>query len=525
MGGTVSLVLLLLFLWGLCSQRVERVELTAPAVFVLVGLVLATCLGSMDLAPSRETVQGLAEICLTWILFADAARLSFRVLRPDLGIYLRLLLIGLPLCIALGALLASGLLPGVSGWAAVFVGAALAPTDAALGASMMSDPVVPERVRRLINVESGLNDGIATPVVVVALAGAASAAGAGPDADGQAVVELAIGLAYGSALGLAGGWLLRSALRKGWAAEEFAGPAVLALALLSYLSSIAIGGNGFVAAFVAGLAFGTAYGDAPQSQLLFTEQSASVLSLLVWLLFGAVLVPAAVPHMTWQAVLYAVLSLTVVRGWCPWPWRCSVRGWAVPRSCSSAGSAPGGWPRSSSVCSRSRTLPRLSHTKSFPCSSARCCSVSSPTDSARGRSRDATGQPRPPEILAGRNCRRTASLSGGSQAAQTQPDAGVPATDSQFARRAWPVTGCGHLAQGRQHGSVDRSRRDDRHAEVRTGRPGDGARRRRQPACASSSRPTCVRRTLLRQGSAGCSWSDDIEVTRATADPRLRTCT
>ncbi|MET4647043.1 NhaP-type Na+/H+ or K+/H+ antiporter [Streptomyces atratus] len=313
MGGTVSLVLLLLFLWGLCSQRVERVELTAPAVFVLVGLVLATCLGSMDLAPSGETVKGLAEICLTWILFADAARLSFRVLRPDLGLYLRLLLIGLPLCIGLGALLAAGLLPGVSGWAAVFVGAALAPTDAALGASMMSDPVVPERVRRLINVESGLNDGIATPVVVLALVGAAGAAGAGPDANGKAVVELAIGFAYGSVLGLAGGWLLRSALRKGWAAEEFAGPAVLALALLSYLSSVAIGGNGFVAAFVAGLAFGTAYGDAPQGQLLFTEQSASVLSLLVWLLFGAVLVPAALPHMTWQAVLYAVLSLTLVR--------------------------------------------------------------------------------------------------------------------------------------------------------------------------------------------------------------------
>lgn len=205
MGGTVSLVLLLLFLWGLCSQRVERVELTAPAVFVLVGLVLATCLGSMDLAPSGETVKGLAEICLTWILFADAARLSFRVLRPDLGLYLRLLLIGLPLCIGLGALLAVSLLPGVSGWAAVFVGAALAPTDAALGASMMSDPVVPERIRRLINVESGLNDGIATPVVVLALVGAAGAAGAGPDANGKAVVELAIGFAYGSVLGLAGG--------------------------------------------------------------------------------------------------------------------------------------------------------------------------------------------------------------------------------------------------------------------------------------------------------------------------------
>ncbi len=102
MDGTLSLVLLLLFLWGLFSQRVERVELTAPAAFVLVGLVLATCLGSMDLDPPPGTVKSLAEICLTWILFTDAARLSFRVLRPDLGLYLRLLLIGLPLCIALG---------------------------------------------------------------------------------------------------------------------------------------------------------------------------------------------------------------------------------------------------------------------------------------------------------------------------------------------------------------------------------------------------------------------------------------
>ncbi|MEV6784695.1 cation:proton antiporter [Streptomyces sp. NPDC051098] len=312
MDGTISLVLLLLFLWGLISRRSARVELTAPAVFVLVGLVLATCLGSMDLNLSHETVKAVAEICLTWILFTDAARLSFPVLRPDLGLYVRLLLIGLPLCIGLGTLLATGLLPGVSGWAALFVGAALAPTDAALGASMMTNPVVPERVRRLINVESGLNDGIATPVVVMALAGTAAATGEG-HGGGAAIQELAVGLAYGAVLGLVGGWLMRTALRKGWAAEEFAGPAVLALALLSYLSAIAIGGNGFVAAFVAGLAFGTAHGGAPKWQLEFTEQSGTVLSLLVWLLFGAVLVPAAFPHMTWQSALYAVLSLTVVR--------------------------------------------------------------------------------------------------------------------------------------------------------------------------------------------------------------------
>ncbi|MGW7574275.1 cation:proton antiporter [Streptomyces sp. NPDC054765] len=313
MDGTFSLVLLLLFLWCLCSRRMERFELTAPAAFVLLGLLLGEGTGVLDLALPHETVKMLAEITLVWVLFTDAARLSFRALRPELGLYVRLLAVGLPLCVALGALLAAVLLPGVSGWAALYVGAALAPTDAALGATMMVNPVVPARIRRLINVESGLNDGIATPLVVLALAGVSAAEGtAGPDATGHALVQLAVGAAYGVVIGLAAGWLLRTTLRNGWAAEDFAGAGVLALSLLGYTSALAIGGNGFVAAFVAGLAFGSAHG-APQRVLLYVEQSASLLSVLVWLVFGALLLPEVFHHLTWQVVLYAVLSLTVIR--------------------------------------------------------------------------------------------------------------------------------------------------------------------------------------------------------------------
>ncbi|MER6103337.1 cation:proton antiporter [Streptomyces sp. NPDC001832] len=313
MDGTFSLILLLLFLWGLYSQCLARVELTAPVAFVLLGLLLGEGIGVLDLAPSPGTVRALAEVTLVWVLFTDAARLSFQALRPELGLYVRLLLLGLPMCIGLGTLLAIWLLPGVSGWAALYVAAALAPTDAALGATMMVNPVVPARIRRLINVESGLNDGIATPFVVLALAGVAAAGGAtDTHAPGSALVELAIGLVYGTVLGLTAGWLLRSALRRGWATEDVAGAGVLALALLGYTSAIAIGGNGFVAAFTAGLAFGSVHG-APHRVLLFVEQSASLFSLLVWLLFGAVLVPAAVDHLTWQALLFAVLSLTAVR--------------------------------------------------------------------------------------------------------------------------------------------------------------------------------------------------------------------
>ncbi|WP_405682449.1 cation:proton antiporter [Streptomyces sp. NBC_00057] len=160
-------------------------------------------------------------------------------------------MLGLPMCIGLGTLLAMGLLPAVSGWAALYVAAALAPTDAALGATMMVNPVVPARIRRLINIESGPNDGIATPFVVLALAGVAAAGSASDThASGSALVELAIGLVYGTALGLTVGWLLRSALRRGWATEDVAGAGVLALALLGYFSRWTTGPLGAVGSLV-----------------------------------------------------------------------------------------------------------------------------------------------------------------------------------------------------------------------------------------------------------------------------------
>jgi NhaP-type Na+/H+ or K+/H+ antiporter len=112
----------------------------------------------------------LSEVTLVWVLFADASRVRLRDLRGDLGLYTRLLAVGLPLTIAAGALLAMWLFDGMGVWLALLIGAALAPTDAALGAAVMTDPAVPERIRRILNVESGLNDGIATPVVAVAIA-------------------------------------------------------------------------------------------------------------------------------------------------------------------------------------------------------------------------------------------------------------------------------------------------------------------------------------------------------------------
>jgi sodium/hydrogen antiporter len=195
----------------------------------------------------------------------------------------------------------------------VLVGAALAPTDAALGAGVMVNPAVPARIRRLLNIESGLNDGIATPVVLVAIAGAATAEHAASVGPGAAAVELVLGVVVGVVVGGAGGFVVNVARRRGWAEGDFAGSAVLALAICAYACALALHGNGFIAAFVGGLAYGATGGERGERLVPYVEETGALVSLLVWLAFGAIAVVPALESLTWQTVLYAVLSLTVIR--------------------------------------------------------------------------------------------------------------------------------------------------------------------------------------------------------------------
>src|SRR3954454_20114015 len=164
------------FLWGIVSARWERADLSAPMVFTAVGVALAA--GDLiDPSTAVQTLKPLVEVTLVWVLFSDAARVPVHDLRADAGRCLRLLAVGLPLTVVAGWGLAGWMLPGIGGWLGLLVGTALAPTDAALRVAVGAHPTVPGRVRRLLSVESGLNDGIVTPVVMLALAGAASEEG------------------------------------------------------------------------------------------------------------------------------------------------------------------------------------------------------------------------------------------------------------------------------------------------------------------------------------------------------------
>ena len=299
--------------WSLIVARVERWNLTAPMFFVIVGFSLMHWPFHVEALHLGSTaIREVAEITLAVVLFGDAARVSVSELRHDAAVPTRLLTIGLPLSMALGTVLAHLLLPGVGWWVCAVVGAAVAPTDAALGAAIVDDERVPERIRRILNVESGLNDGIATPFVKFFLVAAVVGTSLETSSSGRAVVELVVGAVGGVLIGAAGGWLLVRARAAGWTTASTTALGVTALALVAYAACIEAGGNGFVAAFVAGLAYGTITRHADEAALEFTHESGQLLSMVVWFLFGAVMLPA-LAEATWHDIAFALAALTVAR--------------------------------------------------------------------------------------------------------------------------------------------------------------------------------------------------------------------
>ncbi len=312
---TLAVVSACVIVWGLVSARLERWDVSAPMAFVVLGVVVThgpTTIVHFGLHSS--TIRSLAEVTLALVLFADASRVNMRALRADAALPARLLGIGLPLTIGAGAAAATLLFGGSGLWVAAAIGAIVAPTDAALGASIMGDERVPSAVRRLLNVESGLNDGIATPFVNLFIAGAVTTeAVSGATHLSTAVAELAGGAALGIAIGVVGAVLLALARRHDWSSPSVRPLAIFGLALFAYSTSVLAGTNGFIAAFVAGLAFGTLDHHNDAAMLRFTEEAGTLLSLLVWFIFGAVMLVPGLEDLTWRDAVFALLALTLLR--------------------------------------------------------------------------------------------------------------------------------------------------------------------------------------------------------------------
>ncbi|MEQ8701398.1 MAG: cation:proton antiporter [Bauldia litoralis] len=302
-------------LFGLISRRLDSTVVTAPMIFVAFGVIVGNAvLGIVQLDVGHGFIHGLAEVTLILVLFVDAARIDVKSIRRDHSLPVRMLAIGMPLVIAVGIVAALALPLGLSLWEAALLAAILAPTDAALGQSVVVSPLVPQRIRQALNIESGLNDGIALPVVLL-FAFLASAAEGIEDRDWLlfGAQQIVLGPIAGVLVGWAGARLIDRAVKARWMSESYEGPASLGLALLAFAAAEEIGGNGFIAAFVAGLVFGNAVRGRCTFLFEFAEAEGHLLTLLTFLIFGAALVPEALGHIGWPVVAYAVLSLTVVR--------------------------------------------------------------------------------------------------------------------------------------------------------------------------------------------------------------------
>lgn len=305
-----------LLLYSLISGRFQGTIVTAPLVFIIFGFVIGTGgFNAVHIDPGHSAIHIIAEFTLILVLFTDAARIDLNRVRRDHNLPVRMLLIGLPLAIATGTLVASQLFPAFSFWEAALLAALLAPTDAALGQSVVSAKAVPVRIRQAINVESGLNDGIALPAVLLFAALAGAAHGATPASEWVrfGLLQVTLGPVVGIVIGYIGARALDTAAERGWASTSFQGIGVLSLSVFTYVAAELIGGNGFIAAFVGGTVFGNSIRHPCTFLFEFMETEGQLLMLITFLVFGAVLLPEGVAHLTPTFFLYALLSLTVIR--------------------------------------------------------------------------------------------------------------------------------------------------------------------------------------------------------------------
>jgi NhaP-type Na+/H+ or K+/H+ antiporter len=303
-----------LIAYALLSRQLGRWWISMPATMVLIGYLVGPAgLDFFNLSVNTSTVRTVAEITLALMLFHDAARIRLRSLWRESTLPARLLGIGLPAMIVLGTLVGYLMFPSLGWVGAALVATMLAPTDAALGEQVVTNERLPAWLRQGLNVESGLNDGMSVPVFLVLIV-VATAGGWAPGALGAELArQIGFGVVSGLLVGGVGGWLMRRAKADHLMRDEWLRIGVVALALASYVLAATLHGSGFIGAFVGGLTFGWASRLRGAEAMAFTGHLGEMFDAVSFVLLGAVLVPLAIPYLSWQVVAYAVLSLVVIR--------------------------------------------------------------------------------------------------------------------------------------------------------------------------------------------------------------------
>lgn len=302
--------------YALVSRRLAGTPVTAAIVFVTLGLAIGSeGLDLVDLAPGSSTLRLLVEVTLALLLFSDAAGLDARRLAREAALPVRLLGLALPLTIVVGSLVAVAMFPDLLVFEAVALAVLLAPTDAALGQAVVSDPRLPSVVRQGLSVESGLNDGVCVPLLLAAVTFAELEEA--PGLDGGVLVDLVHELLIAGVVGIVGGlvvgWLRNRAASRSWISHGWLPLVPLVVTATVYPVAVDLGGSGFIASFVAGLAYGRLVGPDARDDTQVTEDLGGLLNAVTLVLFGAVMVGQGMSDLDGRTVVYALLALTVLR--------------------------------------------------------------------------------------------------------------------------------------------------------------------------------------------------------------------
>lgn len=314
-----NIVLLSAFIliYSVFAGRLESRWIHGALLFMLVGVLIGpVALDVLVLPIKGPGIRIIAELTLAIVLFTDAANANLQVLRTFSWVPKRLLLIGLPLCLLLGWVFGLLIFPDMPWLEVAILATILAPTDAALGKAVITNPTVPEPIREGLNVEGGLNDGICVPLLFILLAIVI------PSEQGQSTLthsllltfeEIGIGSLVGVGLAYISVALMKVAIKNKWSSPLWDQLTLTSLAILAFAMAQRFGGSGFIAAFICGLIVGRLLGKSKHDYLKSSEGYADVLSVIIWILFGAIIITNTLPHFSWKTWAYAIASLTVIR--------------------------------------------------------------------------------------------------------------------------------------------------------------------------------------------------------------------
>lgn len=306
-------------IYSMIAGRLERTWISGAMVFLSFGLFFGPFgLKILQINVNSENLKLMVELTLALILFTDAANANLAVVKNSIRLPCRLLLVGLPLTILLGFGVSTLLFKDLSWVEGAILATMLAPTDAALGKAVVTNPDVPEMIREDLNIESGLNDGICVPILFALLAIATN-----QQTEGHTIElvlklfaeEIGIGVLVGACFGFISPLLGKFCLERNWLSKDWRQVSVVAVATLCFATAQSLEGSGFIAAFVGGLFFGHAFEPKSHKEdlLLGAEATCDTLTLITWVAFASAVVSLSLEEITWQIILYAILSLTLVR--------------------------------------------------------------------------------------------------------------------------------------------------------------------------------------------------------------------